>query len=143
MNQFIAYPNETCVSLVIPTGELPLEQVAIKDVPADTPYIFVTEADLPDNHFYNAWEIVSEKIQVNLNKAKELHKEKIRVARKPLFETLDVQFQRALEDGEDTKEIVAQKKALRDATVIPDTIKNTEELKDFWNEELLGASPYV
>ena len=98
---------------------------------------------MPDNDFYNAWEIVSENIQVNLNKAKELHKEKIRVARKPLFETLDVQFQRALEDGEDTKEIVAQKKALRDATVIPDTIKNTEELKDFWNEELLGASPYV
>lgn len=143
MNQLIAYPNETCVSIVMPTGEIPLEQVAIKDVPADTPYIFVTEADLPDNDFFNAWEMVSETIQVNLNKAKELHKEKIRAARKPLFEALDVQFQRALEDGEDTKEIVAKKKALRDATIIPDTIQTTEDLKNFWDTELLGTSPYL
>jgi hypothetical protein len=144
MTQYIAYSNETCVSLVIPTGELPLEQVAQKDVPPNVPYIFVTDEDLLDNDFYNAWEIVSEKLQINLEKAKEIHRDKIRAARTPLLSKLDVQFQRALETGADTKDIVAQKQALRDA---PEDAKianaaTTDEIKKSWNIKLLGASPY-
>ena len=54
-------------------------------------------------------------IKTDMTKAKELHKEKIREARKPLLSELDVEFQKALEKSEDTSTIVAKKQALRDA----------------------------
>jgi hypothetical protein len=83
-------------------------------------------------------------ININLDKAKEIHRNKIREARKPLLEAKDVEFQRALETGGDTSDIVAAKTALRDATAAPsiDLASNVEELKATWNQELLGASPY-
>lgn len=55
-------------------------------------------------------------INVNNAKAVEIAKDKIRIDRKPKLEALDVEFQIALESGADTSSIVAQKKALRDAT---------------------------
>ena len=69
------------------------------------------------------------KIQVNINKAKEITKDKLREERKPLLESLDVQFQRALETGADTSDIVAKKQALRDAPATVDNMTTVEELK--------------
>ena len=69
------------------------------------------------------------KIQVNINKAKEITKDKLREERKPLLEKLDVDFQRALETGADTTDIIAKKQALRDATNQVNTMNTVEELK--------------
>ena len=69
------------------------------------------------------------KIQVNINKAKEITKDKLRAERKPLLESLDVDFQRALETGADTSDIVAKKQALRDAPATVDSMTTVEELK--------------
>jgi uncharacterized protein YdaT len=69
------------------------------------------------------------KIQVNINKAKEITKNKFREERKPLLESLDVQFQRALETGADTSDIVAKKQALRDAPATVENMTTVEELK--------------
>ena len=69
------------------------------------------------------------KIQVNINKAKDITKEKLREERKPLLEKLDVEFQRALESGADTSAIVANKHALRDVTNQVDSMTTVEELK--------------
>jgi len=69
------------------------------------------------------------KIQVNINKAKEITKEKLRAERKPLLEAQDVAFQRALETGADTSAIVAEKQRLRDITNQVDTMTTVEELK--------------
>jgi hypothetical protein len=88
-------------------------------------------------------------IKINLDKAKEIQKNKIREVRNPLLSKLDIQFQRALESGADTKDIVSQKQALRDVTnivtnhqVTGTTVDEiTTELKAIWNEELLGAKP--
>ena len=53
----IIFPNdEGGVSLIIPTGEIAIEQVALKDVPADKPFRFVKRSDLPDFYFFDAWE---------------------------------------------------------------------------------------
>ncbi len=79
---------------------------------------------------------------VNLDKAKELHKEKIREARKPILEDLDKDFIRSLEEGKDTSSIVNKKKKLRDATKLSSRIKTVDNLKESWNETLLGPSPY-
>lgn len=58
MNPRIIYPNpEGGICLVIPTGELPIEDVAQKDVPAGIPYLIMDFADIPEDHtFFNAWE---------------------------------------------------------------------------------------
>ena len=54
----IIYPNEFGgISVVIPTGELPIEEVAQKDVPAGVPYLFISTDDVPsDRTFRGAWE---------------------------------------------------------------------------------------
>jgi hypothetical protein len=54
----IIYQNESGgVSVIIPTGELSIEEVAAKDVPAGTPYLVVEDDAIPsDRTFRNAWE---------------------------------------------------------------------------------------
>ena len=77
-------------------------------------------------------------------KAKEIHKNNIRIARQPLLESLDIEFQKALETSADTSAIVAKKQALRDAPA-DSAIKSastTDELKSQWNTSILGTSPY-
>jgi len=58
MTQAIIYPQDNGnIALVMPTGELPIEQVAQKDVPAGKPYLIVDYADIPADHtFFGAWE---------------------------------------------------------------------------------------
>ena len=68
-------------------------------------------------------------ITVNINKAKDITKDRLRVERKPLLEAQDVAFQRALESGEDTTAIVAEKQRLRDITNQVDSMTTVEELK--------------
>jgi len=55
---YIIYPQDNGnIALVIPTGELPIEDVAQKDVPAGVPYLIVDSADVPkDRTFFVAWE---------------------------------------------------------------------------------------
>jgi hypothetical protein len=68
-------------------------------------------------------------ITVNLSKAKDITKDRLRAERAPLLEALDVQFQRALETNADTTEIVAEKQRLRDITQLADAATTTNELK--------------
>jgi hypothetical protein len=57
MNQRIIYPTDNGVSILIPTGELAIEEVARKDVPAGVAYKIVDVADIPtDRTFRDAWE---------------------------------------------------------------------------------------
>tara|TARA_B100000123_G_scaffold219928_1_gene168335 strand:- start:49 stop:285 length:237 start_codon:yes stop_codon:yes gene_type:complete len=69
------------------------------------------------------------KIKVNIPKAKEIVKEKLRRDRKPLLEAQDVLFQRALETSADTTDIVAEKQRLRDITNDVDAMTTEEQLK--------------
>lgn len=61
MNQRIIYATpEGGVAIIIPTGELPTEVVARKDVPQGVAYKIVDVADVPsDRTFRNAWEAES------------------------------------------------------------------------------------
>ncbi len=68
-------------------------------------------------------------IIVDINKAKEITKDRLRAERKPLLEAQDVAFQRALESNADTSAIVAEKQRLRDITSQVDTATTLEELK--------------
>ena len=68
-------------------------------------------------------------ITIDIAKAKEITKEKLRADRKPLLEAQDVLFQRALETGADTTDIVTEKQRLRDITNDVDAMTTEEELK--------------
>jgi hypothetical protein len=90
-------------------------------------------------------------IGINIDKAKEIHKEKIRAVRNPLLQEKDVEYMRALElgDTEKVSEIVAEKQALRDATAIVNDVTPTAtsvlgvtaELKQVWDADVLGENP--
>ena len=57
MNQRIIYPQETGIAVITPTGELSLEETALKDVPSGVKYKIIDASDLPqDRDFRNAWE---------------------------------------------------------------------------------------
>lgn len=81
---------------------------------------------------------------IDMAKAREIHKENIRVARKPKLEELDIDFQKALETSADTSAIVAKKTALRDAPADSGiaSASDTDALKAQWNTTILGTSPY-
>ena len=68
-------------------------------------------------------------ITINMDKAKNITKERLRIERKPLLEAQDIQFMQAQESGADTKAIVAEKVRLRDITKQVDSCKTTDELK--------------
>jgi hypothetical protein len=68
-------------------------------------------------------------ITINLSKAKEITKERLREERKPLLEAQDVLFMKAQEDGADTSAIVTEKNRLRDITKLADSASTTDELK--------------
>ena len=68
-------------------------------------------------------------ITINIDKAKEIKKQSLRAERAPLLSQLDVEFQRALESGNNTSEIVTKKQALRDATLPVDAAETVEQLK--------------
>tara|TARA_Y100000310_G_C20467490_1_gene708363 strand:- start:41 stop:265 length:225 start_codon:yes stop_codon:yes gene_type:complete len=68
-------------------------------------------------------------ITINLDKAKDITKERLRADRKPLLEAQDVLFMQAQEVGSDTTAIVAEKNRLRDITKDADSCTTTDQLK--------------
>ena len=81
---------------------------------------------------------------VDMAKAREIHKTNIREARTPKLAELDIEFQKALETGASTTDIVAKKQALRDAPADSGiaAASDTDALKAQWNTSILGDSPY-
>jgi hypothetical protein len=92
-------------------------------------------------------------IGINIDKAKEIHKEKIRAVRNPLLEQKDMEYMRALESNNTQKvaDVAAEKQVLRDATAVVDDVEIsgttvlevTDELKQVWDETVLGSNPLV
>jgi hypothetical protein len=68
-------------------------------------------------------------IIVDINKAKDITKDRLRQEREPLLLAQDIAFQRALESNADTSSIVAEKQRLRDITKLVDTATTLEDLK--------------
>ena len=68
-------------------------------------------------------------ININIPKAKDITKDRLRAERKPLLEAQDVLFMKAQESSADTTAIVAEKQRLRDITKDVDSCTTTDELK--------------
>lgn len=67
-------------------------------------------------------------LEMDIAKVRETTKRRLRRERKPFLDALDVQFMRALEQGQSTTEIVAEKQRLRDITEL-DSISTVHELR--------------
>jgi hypothetical protein len=132
---FITYPQPSGqVAIVIPTGDV---NDAIKDVPAGVEYKIVESVDI-DNDYFNAYEFDAELgAKVNIEKAKAIHLDKFRSARKPKLDKLDIEFMKAVEVNDEAKKsaIIAEKIALRDVTLteLPDDLAG---IKSTWPEIL-------
>jgi hypothetical protein len=128
MNVIIYTQDNGTVAIIHPTGELSIEEVAAKDVPAGVPYRIVNDDEVPtDRTFRNA---LKYDLTVDMPKAQGITKDRLRQERAPLLTALDVQYQRAQEDGRDTTIIISEKQRLRDVTKLADKATTLDELKE-------------
>lgn len=131
-NQVIIFTNlNNKLSVCVPTGEIPIEEVQIKDIPDGVTSYIVPADSLPQNDtdFFDAWEQTQGVVTVNFAKAKEITKNRLRVERAPLLQDQDVAFQRALEIGADTTAIIAEKQRLRDLPLLADQCQTLDQLR--------------
>ena len=143
MSRIIYTNSDGTVSIITPAGDV---NDAIKDVPSGLSYEIVEDSAIPtDRSFRNAWKQNSKTIETDMTKAKEIHKDKIRIARTPKLAELDIEFQKALETSSSTTDIVAKKQVLRDAPAASgiSTAASEADLKAQWDTTNLGASPYT
>jgi len=75
-------------------------------------------------------------ITIDINKAKEVWKNKIRFKRAKALKKLDLDFMKAQEAGTDTTSIVTDKQTLRDLPDQVDTATTVDEIKAVWNDML-------
>ncbi len=75
-------------------------------------------------------------ITIDITKAKEVWKNKIRFKRAKALKKLDLDFMKAQEAGTDTTSIVADKNTLRDLPEQVDTATTVDEIKAVWNPML-------
>tara|TARA_R110002124_G_scaffold107117_1_gene259425 strand:- start:154 stop:384 length:231 start_codon:yes stop_codon:yes gene_type:complete len=68
-------------------------------------------------------------ISVDITKAKDITKDRLRDERKPLLEVQDILFMQAQESGADTSDIVTEKQRLRDITNQVNSMTTTTQLK--------------
>lgn len=106
-----------------------------------------TIADVPSDRTYrDAWKrgVGPQKIDHDMVKAREIHRNHMRRARAPLMEALDVEVMRKVEAGQPVGPLAAQKQALRDVTADPaiDNAQDVASLKQVW-PAVLGPNPLV
>ena len=142
MSKVIIYNQENgLMAVCVPAlnSGLTVEQIAEKDCPAGAKIIDRTDLDSLDNTFRNAWTCDTDmNPTVDMTLAKDVWRDKIRRARKPKLEELDIEYMRAQEAGEDTSAIVATKNKLRDFPSKPEieSASTVEELKAIWDDDL-------
>jgi hypothetical protein len=96
------------------------------------PNSFVDEST--DRTFRNAWRDAKKgKPEVDMSKARDIHRDRLRALRQPLLEALDAEYLRADEEGDTAKKAatVKRKQALRDLPANPaiEAAKTPDKLK--------------
>ena len=72
-----------------------------------------------DRVFRGAWQFNGAAVEIDMDKARDIHRNNLRAERAPKLAALDVAYMKALEQGSITTTIAAQKQALRDVTTDP------------------------
>ena len=137
----IIYTNtEGSVSVIIPTGELPIEEVAQKDVPAGVAYEIIEDDAIPSDRFFrNAWVANGGAVDVDLDKAKEIGHDMRRAKRAEEFAPLDEVIAKQI-PGKDAAEAEAARQAIRDKYTEVQANIDLAETPDEIKAALGGAS---
>lgn len=102
-------------------------------------------ADFPaDNDFRAAWTVQDGNVVVDVDRARECTKDRLRSERAPLMAANDVEALRALEAGDQKAAAVisAEKQRLRDVTTLPQ-IAEAETLDDLRAITCVQSAPYA
>lgn len=130
------------------------------DTPVDpTPFVTIVDKDgnekradeltgqPSDRLFREAWSLSGTVITEDVDKAKDIFRDKVRQVRKPLLEAEDAVFMKALEDDDATAKANSKTKKnnLRDAPAASAISSATtiSDLKAAWDTNLLGDNPYA
>lgn len=115
MNQRILFPTpDGGVAIIIPTGEISIEEVAAKDVPAGTPYEIVTADDIPsDRTFRGAWVLGDCCVDHDIDRCKAIAHDKRRAARAEEFAPHDEVIAKQI-PGVSATEAEAARQMIRD-----------------------------
>lgn len=138
-------PSDGGVSIIIPSPDCCVE-TEMRFVPkgADYHICHVSEIDA-DRTFRDAWTRNADTISVDMGKARDVWRQRMREARTPLLSDLDIAYQRADEagDAKSKRDVALQKQALRDITKHPDidAAQTPDDLKKVWPKELSDKTP--
>lgn len=136
----IVYKTDTGIAVITPTiGDKKVKidnqivtmsamDCALRSVPKGAEYKIVETHEIGglDRAFRNAW---TYDMKIDIPKAKEIKKDKLRYDRKPLLEAQDILFMQALESGNDTAAIATEKQRLRDIPQLVDSCKTITAIK--------------
>jgi hypothetical protein len=114
MTRIIYTNNYGGVSIIIPTGELSIEEVAAKDVPAGVAFEIVEDSAIPaDRFFRGAWAMGDCCIEHDIDKCKSIAHDKRRAARVEEFAPYDNVIAKQI-PGVDAAAAEAARQAIRD-----------------------------
>jgi hypothetical protein len=101
------------ISVIHPTGELSIEEVAAKDVPAGVAYEIVEDDAIPSDRFFrNAWVANGAAVDVDLGKAKDIGHDIRRQQRAEEFKPYDEVIMKQI-PGADAVEAEAARQQVR------------------------------
>ena len=108
----IIFQNESGgVSVIVPTGSV---ELALKDVPENTPYFIASTDDIPSDRFFrDAWVADGAAVAVDLGKAKDIGHDIRRQQRAEEFQPFDEIIAKQI-PGADAAEAEANRVAIRD-----------------------------
>ena len=129
----ITYPTEESL------GAMSIDEVADLVVPDGISFHIIEQEKIPPNRdFRNAWKYDNsvESVNVNMQKARDIHRDRIRIKRDEKLKALDISYMRADEQGDATQKanIANEKQILRDLPQDFDLTQATtpEELNALW-----------
>lgn len=110
------------VSVLSPSPQcgLTLEQIVEKDIPEGQPHLLVDRDELPEGGltFHEAWraDYTAQVLTVDIVVARQIAQDTVRSMRDPRFQSLDIEYQRALEDDDRSRmsQVIEKKQFLRD-----------------------------
>jgi len=140
MSKVIIYEGSDGLAVVSPASHLDIHKVAADLVPLNTEFKVIDDSQLPDYpEFWGAWTI---DCKIDIKKAKEIWRNKMRVVRNARLKELDIEWMRAMENGESkvAASIAAKKQMLRDITEREDLkkLRTIDKIKEYWPEVLEG-----
>jgi hypothetical protein len=132
MKKAIIYQTADGIAVIHPAEGVAAED-CIKDVPEGAAHKIIDASELPaDRYFRRAWKFADSGVQVDIETAKEVQRDKWRAMRAPKLAALDTDVMKAVERGDAKRRnaLADQKQALRDVTEteLPndlDAIRNT------------------